>query len=331
MRERISKLCDASLLERIFIGTFHQFCLSLLRQHFTVAGVPENFAIATDRQRNEIAARVLPGSSTSKRRDLLDSVSRMKSSTGGTIIQETAAEIAFYNKSLRESGLLDFDDLMLEALRMLVQNERLRLNIQAMYREVFVDEYQDINQVQHDLIELLVQNGVCITAIGDPNQAIYGFRGSDVHFFSSFGMEFPEARIVFLSENYRTASNLLEACGDVISAESFESAVPSVVARLYVQGRLTVFEAATDKAEAEYVVHQVEKLVGGTTMFSHDSGRLDSDDDDRMTFSDFGVLYRTNAQARILIEAFERSAFPIRFPEKSRWRNILLSTTFSRF
>jgi DNA helicase II / ATP-dependent DNA helicase PcrA len=312
MRERISKLCDANLLERIFIGTFHQFCLSLLRQHNLVAGVPENFAIATDRQCNEIAAIVLPGSPASKRRDLLDSVSRIKSSTGETGIQETAAEIALYNRSLRESGLLDFDDLMLEALRMLAQNERLRLNLQAMYREVFVDEYQDINQVQHDLIMLLVQNGVCITAIGDPNQAIYGFRGSDARFFSSFGMEFPEARIVFLSENYRTASNLLEACGHVISAESFGSGVPSPVARLYVQGRLTVFEAATDKAEAEYVVHQVEKLVGGTTMFSHDSGRLDSDDNDRMTFSDFGVLYRTNAQSRLLIEAFERSGIPYR-------------------
>jgi DNA helicase-2/ATP-dependent DNA helicase PcrA len=307
MRERISRICDTALLDRIFIGTFHQFCLNLIRSRPNDADVPLNFTIATDKQRSEIAASILPGSSLPERRKLIDGVSRLKSSAE---IQDGLTEVSLYNKALREKGLLDFDDILNEAVRMLVQNEQLKLKIQSLYRYVFVDEYQDINQIQHELLKLLVQNGVLITAIGDPNQAIYGFRGSDVRFFPLFTADFPGAKTVFLSDNYRTASNLLTACGHVISAESPETNVPLPIARLYAQGKLTVFEASTDRAEAEYVVHQIEKLVGGTSMFSHDSGRLDSNDDDHMTFSDFCVLYRTNAQSRVLIEAFERSGIP---------------------
>jgi DNA helicase II / ATP-dependent DNA helicase PcrA len=310
MRERISRFCDGAILGRIFIGTFHQFCLNLLRSHQDAANVPPNFTIATDRQRDEIAAGVLPGLSAAKRRDLLDYVSRMKSSTNEKAIQETSPEISLYNKSLRDSGLLDFDDLLNESVRLLLKNEQIRFDIQSQYHHVFVDEYQDINTIQHELLKLLVQNGVFITAIGDPNQAIYGFRGSDVRFFSSFAADFPGAKTVFLSDNYRTAPNLLSACGNVISAMPSDVAVPSPVTKLYAEGKLTIFEAATGRAEAEYIVHQIEKCVGGTSMFSHDSGRLDSDDDDCMTFSDFGVLYRTNAQSRLLIEAFERSGIP---------------------
>jgi uncharacterized protein (TIGR00375 family) len=310
MRERTSRLCDANAMDRIFIGTFHQFCLHLLRSHPNIANAPPNFTIATDGQRNEIASCVLPGSSAAKRRELLDCVSRQKSSTGITGIQETPSEVSLYNKALRAHGLLDFDDILNDAVRLLLDNERLRLEIQAQYRHVFVDEYQDINQIQHELLKLLVQNGVFITGIGDPNQAIYGFRGSDVRFFSLFSQDFPGAQTVYLSDNYRSSANLLAACGNVISTLPAGPEVPPLVTRLYTEGKLTVFEAATDRAEAEYVVHQIEKCVGGTSMFSHDSGRLDSDDDDRMTFSDFGVLYRTNAQSRLLIEAFERSGIP---------------------
>ena len=309
MRERISRLCDQPVLDRIFIGTFHQFCLDLLRSHPDVAGVPLNFAIATDRQRDEIAASVLPGSTPAKRRELLDTASRMKSSAARTPAPESLSQCALYTKDLRDGGLLDFDDLLCESARLLSQDEQLRSEIQSRYRYVFVDEYQDVNQVQHELLKLLVHNGVFITAIGDPNQAIYGFRGSDVRFFSSFEADFPDAKTVCLFDNYRTAGNILSACGNVISSQA-SAAVPSPITRLYADGKLMVFNASTDRAEAEYVVHQIEKLVGGTSMYSHDSGRLDSDDDDRMTFSDFGVLYRTNVQSRLLTEAFERSGIP---------------------
>jgi DNA helicase II / ATP-dependent DNA helicase PcrA len=307
MRERISRLCNANDMKRIFIGTFHQFCLSLLRTNPVAAGVPENFTIATDRQREEIASGVLPGSTAAGRRELLDCVSRLKSAAG---IQEAPPTVSLYNKTLRGSGLLDFDDILNDAVHLLLENDALWLDIQTQYRHVFVDEYQDINQIQHVLLKLLVQNGVFITAIGDPNQAIYSFRGSDVRFFSSFAIDFPGAKSIFLSDNYRNSPNLLAACGNVISAKLSGVVVPSPVTKLYTEGKLIVFEAATDRAEAEYVVHQIEKLVGGTSMFSHDSGRLDSDDDDCMTFSDFGVLYRTNAQSRLLIEALERSGIP---------------------
>jgi superfamily I DNA/RNA helicase len=158
-------------------------------------------------------------------------------------------------------------------------------------------------------LKLLVQDGVSITAIGDPNQAIYGFRGSDVRFFSMFEKTFSGAATVFLSENYRSAANLLAACGHVISPESSRD-VPTLSAALYLEGRLVIHEAATDLAEAEYIVHQIEKLVGGTSMFSHDSGRVGYSDSGERTFGDFAVLYRTNAQSRLIVEAFEQSGIP---------------------
>jgi superfamily I DNA/RNA helicase len=112
-----------------------------------------------------------------------------------------------------------------------------------------------------------------------------------------------------LSENYRAAPNLLAASGFVIAAGN-AAAVPPVTAKLFHEGRLCIFEAPTDSAEAEYIVHQIEKLVGGTSMFSHDSGLVDNGDSGEKTFGDCAVLYRTNTQSLAIAEAFERSGIP---------------------
>ena len=148
-----------------------------------------------------------------------------------------------------------------------------------------------------------------ITAIGDPNQAIYGFRGSDVRFFKSFLRDYPPAETVFLSENYRAAQDLLSACGQVMSA-NINLHVPELTARIYKKGRLTIYEVPTDRAEAEYVVHQIEKIVGGTSMFSQDSKRVDTADEGTSSFGDIAVFYRLKSQYRLLAEAFDRSGIP---------------------
>jgi uncharacterized protein (TIGR00375 family) len=306
MRERIESRVGHNAEGAVFIGTFHRFCLGLLRAYPSKAEVPEKFTIATDRQRDVAAQKAFPGWPPSRRRDLLEQVSRSKASN----FRESASpEAGQYNSALYESGLIDFDDILCAAVKLLAKNESVAHKVRSRYLYVFVDEYQDINDVQHELLKLLVQDGVSITAIGDPNQAIYGFRGSDVRFFDRFAESFPGAATMALSENYRAAPNLLEASGFVIAAES-ATVVPPVTAKLYHEGRLCIFEAATDNAEAEYIVHQIEKLVGGTSMFSHDSGRVGYGDGGERTFGDFAVLYRTNAQSRLITEAFERSSIP---------------------
>ena len=306
MRVRISSLVGDTADEIYFVGTFHRFCLDLLRLYPERSNAPKNFCIATDVQRDTAVKKAFPGWPPSRRKALLEAVLKNKSFYSSL---EADPEIEQYDAALHESGLLDFDDILRFAVRLLAENEFALREVRSVYRFIFVDEYQDINDVQHELLKILVHDGVRITAIGDPNQAIYGFRGSDVRFFGMFEKTFPGAETVFLSENYRSASNLLTASGHVISAESSGS-VPPPTAALHLEGRLVIHEAATDLAEAEYIVHQIEKLVGGTSMFSHDSGRVDGAESGEKTFGDCAVLYRTNAQSLAVVEAFERSGIP---------------------
>jgi DNA helicase II / ATP-dependent DNA helicase PcrA len=306
MRQRVESLLGPQAAEAVFTGTFHRFCLLLLRTYPAQAEVPENFTIATDRQRDAAVQKAFPGWPRSRRRELLDLVSKSKIFFSH---QESSPDIELYNRSLHEDGLLDFDDLLCSTARLLSESEPVAREVRSAYPYVFVDEYQDINDVQHELLKLLVKGNVTITAIGDPNQAIYGFRGSDVRFFGKFGETFPGAATMTLSENYRAAPNLLEASGHVIAGGNSKK-TPFITATLLHEGRLRIHEAATDSAEAEYLVHQIEKLVGGTSMFSQDSGRVDYGDSGRKTFGDCAVLYRTNVQSRLIVEALDRSGIP---------------------
>jgi superfamily I DNA/RNA helicase len=177
------------------------------------------------------------------------------------------------------------------------------------YRYVFVDEYQDINQVQHELLRCLVGRGVRITAIGDPNQAIYGFRGANHRFFSAFADSFEGATTLYLHENYRTAKAILTASGQLLENPGSHG-VPPLIARLYAQGALISHEAGSDRAEAEYVVQTIEQLVGGTSHFSHNSGRVAKEESGEYSFGDIAVLYRLNALKAPLEEALDRSGIP---------------------
>lgn len=306
MRERISARVGPAAVRAIDAGTFHQFCLGLLRAHFAQAGLPENFSIATDSQRDAAALKAFPALPVQARKDLLETVSQSKNTPGPSALP---SDVESFNRALHAEGLLDFDDILCKAVRLLAGNDEIARTVRSTYCRVFVDEYQDINGIQHELLKLLVQGGVMLTAIGDPNQAIYGFRGSDVRFFELFKQSFPGAATMALSENYRSAPNLLEASGTLIAAGSPLGVAP-LAARFIGEGRLTVHEAATENAEAEYVVHQLEKLVGGTSMFSHDSGRVDSGDGGGRTFGDCAVLYRTNAQSQPIALALGRSGIP---------------------
>ena len=173
-----------------------------------------------------------------------------------------------------------------------------------------MDEYQDVNLAQHRLLRLLAGTGANLCVIGDPDQAIYGFRGADPHFPLTFGDDYPGARQLRLSRSYRSPQSLLDAAGQVLAANPNRDAI-KLWSEYSEQVKIDVHPAATDKAEAEYIVHQVEQMVGGTSYFSLDSGRVD--ERQRTTahsFRDFAVLYRLNAQASLLIEAFDRSGIP---------------------
>ncbi|MYA78128.1 MAG: AAA family ATPase [Gemmatimonadetes bacterium] len=290
------------------VGTFHGICLSLMRQWSRHASIPFSLSVATPDDQDRLARAQWPLDNAVQRRTRLEEVARWKASgRSGEIPKAVSA----YTRLLRRHGLLDFDDVILETTKLLRSDERFRQSVYERFHHIFVDEYQDINPAQHDLLKILVEGGARMTAIGDPNQAIYGFRGADSRYFHSFEEDFPGAEVRYLSENYRSAVTLLDASSQVVRA-SGPSTAPPPVAALYVQGRLVIRETRSDRAEAEYVVHQIERMVGGTSHFSQDSGRLEhgADPGEERSFGDIAVLYRVNSQNTALVEAFERSGIP---------------------
>ncbi len=307
LKSRLGELLDGQAQE-VMVGTFHGICLALMRQWSRHASIPFSLSVATPDDQDRLARAQWPQDNTAQRRRRLEEVARWKSSGRSGDIPEA---VSAYTRLLRRHGLLDFDDVILETTKLLMSDERFRQSVHERFHYVFVDEYQDINPAQHVLLKILVEGGARITAIGDPNQAIYGFRGADTRYFHSFGDDFPGAKVQYLKENYRSAANLLDASSQVIVASGV-AAAPKLVAALYVQGRLVIRETRSDKAEAEYVVHQIERMVGGTSHFSQDTGRLEggADPGEERTFGDIAVLYRVNSQNTPLVEAFERSGIP---------------------
>ncbi|MEZ4683388.1 MAG: UvrD-helicase domain-containing protein [Caldilineaceae bacterium] len=211
---------------------------------------------------------------------------------------------------LRANRLYDFDDLIFQAVRLLETEPMLLQRYQERYRWLAVDEYQDINYAQYRLLRLLTPPGTNLCAIGDPDQAIYGFRGAKREYFLRFQADFPDAQILHLEQNYRSTQTILNAAVQVIEESSDRATALQVWSDFVDQTKLSIYQAPTDKAEAEYVVHQIEQLVGGTSYFSLDSGRTSGTEDEVRSFGDFAVLYRTGAQSRLLMEAFDRSGIP---------------------
>ncbi len=307
LKSRLGELLDGQA-RHVMVGTFHGICLALMRQWSRHVSIPFSLSVATPDDQDRLARAQWPLDSTAQRRRRLEEVARWKASGRSGEMPEA---VSAYTRLLRRHGLLDFDDVILETTKLLQSDERFRQNVHERFRYVFVDEYQDINPAQHDLLKILVEGGARITAIGDPNQAIYGFRGADTRYFYSFEEDFPGAKVQYLKENYRSAASLLDASSQVMGASSAATA-PPLVAALYVQGHLVIRETRSDRAEAEYVVHQIERMVGGTSHFSQDSGRMEdgADPGEERSFGDIAVLYRMNSQNTSLVEALDRSGIP---------------------
>ena len=230
-----------------------------------------------------------------------------------------------YATALRASDAVDFDDLIVLPIRLLEECPDVLAATQARYRWISVDEYQDVNAAQYRLLRLLTAAGsddlprrqgehgddsINLCVIGDPDQAIYGFRGADRRYFLQFEQDYPGAVTLNLSRNYRSSQRILDAAGQVIARNPDRKSV-AILAEFADEVKLDVYRAPTDKAEAEYVVHQIEQMVGGTSHFSLDSGRADgATPSAARSFADFAVLYRLSAQSRLLIEAFDRSGIP---------------------
>ncbi|MCX6048407.1 MAG: UvrD-helicase domain-containing protein [Chloroflexi bacterium] len=322
MTQRLTALVGASVVGRLTIKTFHAFGAWLLRQAGEQIGVSATFTIASDEDRQILLKQLYPALdnraldqalaqiSTAKNQLLSPTALPATKPTAFTPIAPALSEIyQAYEAALCQNQLVDFDDLILKAVQLLESQPAVLAEVQARFRWISVDEYQDINLAQYRLLRFLTAAGANLCAIGDPDQAIYGFRGANRAYFATFPQDFPGAQSLRLDQNYRSTQLILNASGQVM-AKGTDREASLIWSDFFDQTKLDIHTAPTDKAEAEYVVHQIEQMVGGTSYFSLDSGRVPGTDAIVRSFADFAVLYRLGAQSRLLAEAFERSGIP---------------------
>ena len=304
--------------EHVPLHTFHSLGLSILKEHRNAAGLQRGFRVAADAERRLMLREAL-GVSERKARALLAAVSRAKRSrtpppaaAAMTTAGDEKLREAFetYAKEMELRNQVDFDDLVIRAADALESDPTLRARYRERYPWVSIDEYQDVDEQQARLVKQLVPPDGNVCAIGDPDQAIYGFRGADVRFFSEFRRDHPAVRTVSLTRNYRSDRNIVTLSGQVIARSG--SARRSVPAVEDAPALVTLHEAPTERAEAEFIVQSLERTLGGHSFFSIDSGRsADQEAEARdLSFSDFAVLYRTEAQVPALAEALRRSGMP---------------------
>jgi DNA helicase II / ATP-dependent DNA helicase PcrA len=329
MRERLSQLLpDAAA--RIPIHTFHSLGLSILREQGAATGLADGFRIADEEERVNALAEALDVSER-KAESLLRGISKAKrslpasnaasnASAGVTATHLELAEATLaYQRTLNACNWIDFDDLVALPVRALTADAALADAYRSRFRWISVDEFQDVDEQQYRLLTLLSSPDANVCVIGDPNQAIYGFRGADASCFHRFAHDHPRAVSVSLTRNYRSTGTIVTASSQLLADPNFASTnnVISIVREMH--ERITIQTTSTDRAEAEFVIQTIEQLLGGHSFFSIDSGRSDGRSDGRadsrtnaLSFADFAVLFRTDAQADALVEAFERSGMPFR-------------------
>ncbi|MEM9491277.1 MAG: ATP-dependent helicase, partial [Myxococcota bacterium] len=303
---------------RVAVATFHSLALSMLREHRLLCGLHRGFRVADDDQRAELITRVLDCSPRRARR-LLSQISAARRASAAPT-GDLAEAMAAYSEAMDAASLIDFDDLLVRAVDLLAGHDDVRRAYRDRYRWISIDEYQDIDELQYRLVKLLCPEDGNLCAIGDPDQAIYSFRGADVGFFLRFRGDFPSARTVALTRNYRSARSIVAASLQAVAPSSLvgERRLDAMTERA---GSIEWVRTASDRAEAEFVVHTIEKLIGGTSYFSVDSGRVGpgdgpdgdpggDDSDGCLGFGDFAVLYRSDAQSVSLCEALARSGIP---------------------
>lgn len=324
MAERLAGVLGEAVAGCVLIKTFHALGALLLREHGERLGLDPQFAILSEDDRYALLNQARPDLKQTEIDQVLALISRAKNLLLTPDSPEANAEFLqfpqfpslfrAYESALRASQAVDFDDLVLLPVRLLESQSDVLDLLEQRFRWISVDEYQDVNLAQYRLLRLLAGGGANVCVIGDPDQAIYGFRGADRRFFFTFQQDYPDAQVLSLRQNYRSTQLILDAAMQVIDRAGGERPALQAVAALAdfaEQVKLEVYAAPTDKAEAEYVVHQIEQMVGGTSHFSLDSGRVeDVAPLAARSFADFAVLYRLSAQSRLLVEAFERSGIP---------------------
>ena len=312
MKERLKRLVPEHAAA-IPIHTFHSLGLAILREEANAAGLHRGFRVALEPECTALLARAL-SLSARKAGTLRRAISRAKRSEPAAE-GEVAAALPAYQKALTLADAVDFDDLVALAAETLASDPALVTLYRARFPFISVDEFQDLDAQQYRLLTLLAPPDGNLAAIGDPRQAIYGFRGADASVFAHFEADHPSAAVIALRRNYRSSGTIVAAAAQLITQGEANEPADEVVREM--AERITIHTAASERAEAEFTVHTIEGLIGGHNFFSIDSGRAGEAADEALGFADIAVLYRTEAQAAALVEAFARSGIPFKLSART--------------
>jgi uncharacterized protein (TIGR00375 family) len=314
MRARLAKHSGGSqAVKNLTIGTFHSICLQFLsRQNggSTITVIDENDALS-------IVEDILKGLHLkNSARNVLKGISLIKSGAqpAGEEKQLLPGVYALYCAQLERYGVLDYDDILLNTLELLEGGGTGSTDYRFSFSHLLVDEFQDINATQYRLIKEWGKNSAGIFVIGDPDQSIYGFRGSDARCFSRLLEDFPQMRQVRLTLNYRSTPEIVRSAQSVISPQNGGEYARSLEAIRERGAKVRLIEANDEFSEALFVTKEINRMVGGIDMLDAHKSPLPSGKNPvtgtARGFSDIAVLYRTNHQAAILEQCFLKEGIP---------------------
>ena len=307
LKARLEKMVGPAARD-LWTGTFHAICVRILRRDGSKIGIARNFAIMDDTDQKSIVRDVLHDLDIDERQltpgAALDEISKAKNqlldadayeSKNTSFLAERVAKVyREYDRRLRESNGLDFDDLIAQTIHLLESDVDVRTRYQNKFRYIMVDEYQDVNFAQYRLCALLADEHKNLTVVGDDDQSIYSWRGSDYQNILRFERDFPGAKIFKLEENFRSTQTILEVANQLV-VNNKDRAEKTLFTNRAAGDTVTVYGAETERAEARYVIEKIKELVR-----------------EGAAYRDFMVLYRTNAQSRVFEEGFLGEGIPYR-------------------
>ncbi len=321
MRERTANLIGPQG-RRVWVSTFHSACVRILREHHAAAGLKSTFSIYDQQDSQRLMSMVLKdlGADTKRftprfmagrisdlKNELITPAQYAQDAPSDPVSQLVAQTYREYNKRLRQSNAVDFDDLIMLTVQMLQNHPAIAEAYHRRFRQVLVDEYQDTNHAQYVLIRELVGDGkdgvppAELTVVGDSDQSIYAFRGASIRNIEEFEQDYQDATTIMLEQNYRSTQNILDAANAVISRNRGRR--PKNLWTAAGKGDLVALDAGdSEHDEARLIISELRDL-----------------DMKNVDWGDIAIFYRTNAQSRVIEELLLRSGIPYRIVGGTRF------------
>ncbi len=308
MKERLEQLLGQAV-EALTLGTFHAICARILRREGNAIGLEPSFVIYDEEDQLNLIKQALEELNLDPKqyapRALHSAIGAAKSCLTsphayaqriGSYFEEIVHRVyQRYQELLTQSEAVDFDDLLMKTVQLFNDHPQILSRYQSRYVHILVDEFQDTNITQYMLMKQLAEKYHNICVVGDPDQSIYSWRFADLRNILSFEKDYPEAKVVLLEQNYRSTKTILEVASDIISA-NVQRKPKELWTENEAGSKVSIIESYSEEEEAQSVVNEVEKLVS----------------QDKISLKDCAVMYRVNAQSRMLEETFMRYGVPYR-------------------